>query len=296
MTFERIYSGNKSGGKPVISFEIFPPKTPEGMDNLSRTLDELAALSPGFISVTYGAMGTTRENSFEIASRIKEMGIETASHLTCVGSSSGEIERILGELRERGIENIVALRGDPPGGGGSFVAEDGGYSYANELVSHIRDFDKRGGGKSFGVAVAGYPEKHTEAESLEKDIENLAKKTRAGADVVITQLFYDNAFYFDYLQKARSAGIETPVVPGLMPIVSAKQVVKTTSMCGSSIPKGIMAQLEECEKENRSAEDVGVNVCAAQAEELLEKGAPGIHFYVLNRAAQVKAVLNRLGL
>lgn len=292
MTFSELYKDG--GGKPVISFEIFPPKTPEGLGKLMRTLDELAELRPAFISVTYGAMGTTREGSFEIASRIKSMGIETASHLTCVGSSGAEIEGILSDLRERGIENIVALRGDPPAGE-RFVATEGGYGYANELVEHIRRFEKKNGGR-FGVAVAGYPEKHIEAASMEEDIKNLAQKVRAGADVVITQLFYDNTKYFEFTGRARDAGIQTPIIPGIMPILSSRQVVKITSMCGSSVPPEIMEQIERREKEGGNPATVGEDVCARQAEELLNAGAPGIHFYVLNRASHVKSVLKRLGL
>ena len=292
MTFGELY---KDGSKPVISFEIFPPKTPEGKEKLMRTLEELSDMSPGFISVTYGAMGTTREGSFEIASRIKDMGVEAASHLTCVGSSGAEIEGILTDLRERGIENIVALRGDPPVGREQFVAAEGGYEHANELVEHIRKFDKESASR-FGVAVAGYPEKHIEAESMREDIENLARKTRVGADVTITQLFYDNARYFDFVKMARDAGVKTPIVPGLMPILSTKQVVKITSMCGSSIPTDIMKQLERCESKGGDPAGVGVDVCARQAEELLNAGAPGIHFYVLNRASHVKLVMGRLGL
>ena len=258
-----------------------------------RTLDELANLSPSFISVTYGAMGGTRENSFEIASHIKNMGVETASHLTCVGSSGKEIQDILKDLRRRGVKNIVALRGDPPTSGEEFVATEGGYSYACELVEHIRRFDA---GAPFGVAVAGYPEKHPEAESMEKDIEHLAKKVRAGADIVITQLFYDNACYFNFVRMARNAGITSPIVPGLMPILSTRQVLKITSMCGSSIPPSVMDRLEKCEESDGDPADVGVDVCAKQAKELLKSGAPGIHFYILNKASHVREVLRRLKL
>lgn len=291
MTFGELYG---DGSKPVISFEIFPPKTPEGKSKLTQTLEELAKMRPAFISVTYGAMGTTREGSFEIASRIKGMNVETASHLTCVGSSGEEINGILTDLKGRGIENIVALRGDPPAGK-RFVAAEGGYGHANELVEHIRRFEKQNGG-CFGVAVAGYPEKHIEAESMEKDMENLAQKVRAGADAVITQLFYDNSRYFDFVGMARGAGVQIPIVPGLMPILSSRQVVKITSMCGSSVPPDIMKRLERCESKGGDPADVGVDVCAQQAEELLAAGAPGIHFYVLNRASHVKSVLKRLGL
>lgn len=294
MNFSELY---KNPSKPVISFEIFPPKTPGGKENLLRALEVLAKLSPGFISVTYGAMGSTRRNSFEIASHIKDrLGVETASHLTCVGSSRAEIDLILKNLRERCIENIVALRGDPPENQEPFTAAPGGYSHANELVEHIRGFERENRGGRFGVAVAGYPEKHIESPSFEEDIKNLSKKICAGADTIITQLFYDNRFYFDYVKKVRSAGIEKPVIPGLMPILSTRQVVKITSMCGTAIPQSVMRRLEECERKNGGTEQVATDICAEQAETLLSKGAPGIHFYVLNRASYVKAVLERLGL
>ncbi len=292
MKFSDIY-GN--GAKPVISFEIFPPKTPEGKENLLRTLDELADLNPGFISVTYGAMGTTRENSFEIASHIKKsLGVETASHLTCVGASSADIDAALEDLHSRGIENIVALRGDPPADQARFVPAEGGFSHANELVSHIRKFEKKE--NRFGIAVAGYPEKHMEAPSMEEDIANLGKKTRAGADVTITQLFYDNSFYFDYTGRVKSAGITTPTVPGLMPILSTRQVLKITSLCGVTIPDTVMKRLERHEKKGADSGQVGIDICAEQAEDLLDKGAPGIHFYVLNRASHIKSILKRLGI
>jgi len=295
MIFPEIYKKNR---KPVISFEIFPPKTPEGKENLLNCLDELAELSPGFISVTYGAMGTTRKNSFEIASHIKDsLGIPTASHLTCVGSSSEDIDIILKDISARGIENIVALRGDPPGNREQFIPVNGGYSHANELVNHIRSFEKKNPGiNHFGIAVAGYPEKHIEAVSIEEDIENLAKKTHAGADIIITQMFYDNNFYFNYVARVRERGIQAPVIPGLMPILSTKQVVKIASMCGSTIPKNLMKSLEESERKNGDARDAGIEICAEQAENLLISGAPGNHFYLLNRSSHIKAVFKRLGL
>ncbi len=295
MNFAKLY---ENGVKPVISFEVFPHRTPEGKEKLIRTLDELAELSPEFISVTYGAMGTTRENGFEIASYIKNsLEIETASHLTCVGSSAADMDRILTTLKENNIENIVALRGDPPENQKHFTVAEGGYSHANELVSHIRNFEKKNpGGNRFGIAVAGYPEKHIEASSMREDIENLGKKTRAGADLIITQLFYDNFFYFDYTEKVKESGIQAPIVPGLMPILSTKQVLKITSMCGSTIPRTVMKRLEKCDRNNKDAGLVGMEVCAKQVEDLLDKGVPGIHFYVLNRATHIKSVLKQVGL
>ena len=295
MNFAELY---RNSTKPVISFEIFPHRTPEGKEKLLGTLDELAKLSPEFISVTYGAMGTTRENGFEIASYIKNsLGIETANHLTCVGASAADIDSILITLRENNIQNVVALRGDPPKNQKHFTAAERGYSHANELVSHIRNFEKKNpGGNRFGIAVAGYPEKHIEAVSMREDIANLGKKTRAGADLIITQLFYDNFFYFDYTEKVKESGIQTPIVPGLMPILSTKQVLKITSMCGSTIPRNVMERLEECDRNNRDGGLVGTEVCAKQVENLLGRGVPGIHFYVLNRTTHIKSILKQVGL
>lgn len=295
MKFSDLY-GNSA--KPVISFEVFPPKSPEGSETLIRTLDELSEFSPGFISVTCGAMGTAKKNSFEIASRIKNsLGIEPASHLTCAGVSRAGINEALKDLRSRGIRNIVALRGDPPADKTRFIPADGGYSHANELVSHIRSFEKESPAENrFGVAVAGYPEKHIEAPSLEEDIANLGKKIRAGADITITQLFYDNSFYFEYVEKVRDSGIKAPIIPGLMPIISTSQVVKITSLCGSTIPDAVMKRLERCEKKGSDAGQVGIEVCAEQVEDLLDKGAPGIHFYVLNRASHIKSILKKVGI
>lgn len=288
--FPELY---KSSDKPVISFEVFPPKTPEGQKNLLHALDELAKLNPGFISVTYGAMGTSRERTFALASHIKnELGIEAASHLTCVGASKSDIDLMLAELCAHGIDNIVALRGDPAAGETVFTPVPGGYAHANELVSHIRRF----GAKRFGIAVAGYPEKHSEAPSMEADIANLKRKIRAGADAVITQLFYDNSFYFSYASSVKICGITDPIVPGLMPIRSLKQVVKITSICGSSIPKAVVKRLEECERKRGNPEQAGIEICVEQAAKLLDEGVPGIHFYVLNKSSQIKSILKRLGI
>ncbi len=293
MQFYKYYSK----GKPVISFEIFPPKTEEGMENLRKTLQELKALSPDFITVTYGAMGSTREKTVEIASFIQnEIGINAACHLTCVDSSREQITQMLIRIYEEGIRNIVALRGDPPKNTDKFQLAENGFSHANQLVEHIRNFEKNYLCKEhyFGIAVAGYPEKHLEAPSLEKDIENLKRKVEAGADIIITQLFFDNSYYFNYVQKVRNVGINIPIVPGLMPILSTKQIKKITAMCGSKIPQELEEKLEKAGNNNELAKKIGIEQCIRQAEELLKFGVPGIHFYVLNRASHVKEILNTL--
>jgi methylenetetrahydrofolate reductase (NADPH) len=286
------YFDPRRASQPVISFEVFPPKTVAAMDNLRRVLPELIDLRPTFMTVTYGALGSTRERTLEIATMIRrEFDWECACHLTCVGSSRAELDRILDAIRHAGIENIVALRGDPPKGESSFVPPPDGYAHANELVAHIRRFDRQ---RSFGIAVAGYPEKHIEAPDAATDVANLKRKVDAGGDVVITQLFYDNTDYFRFVDSARAAGITQPIVPGLLPILSVKQIRRITSMCGSKIPPALLAELESASDDDSAAEAVGIRQCVAQAAELLQRGVPGIHFYVLNKASHMRRIMEQL--
>lgn len=275
----------------TISFEIFPPKTEEGLIKLETRLPRLIELDPSFISVTHGAMGSTRGRTLEIASKIhRQLGMETAHHLTCVGASRDEIQRILEDIREAGIENIVALRGDPPKGETEFQAPKNGYSHAVELVEHIRDF----GG--FGIAVAGYPEKHIEAPSFETDLHYLKDKVDAGADVIITQLFYDNSCFYRFVDRCRAIGISKPIVPGLLPILNVQQIRRITSMCGSSIPDDLHSQLQAVENDENRVLEVGIRHTSWQAQDLLEQGVPGIHFYVLNRYFHIAEIMAELGL
>jgi len=285
MKFSNIYE-NKN--RPVISFEIFPPNTSNGFEKLKITLDDLASLSPDFISVTYGAMGTTRDKTLEIASYIKnQLKIETACHLTCVDSSRSEIDSILIAINECGISNIVALRGDPPKGETSFRPSENGFSHANELVQQIREFESSKG-YEFGVAVAGYPEKHVEAPNFEVDLENLKRKVDAGADTIITQLFFDNDHYLKFIEKVQSKKIDIPVVPGLMPILSASQITKMTTKCGATLPNELDNDLKNA---GDKIEEIGINHCIKQIEELLKNNVPGIHFYVLNKSHHIKKIL-----
>jgi methylenetetrahydrofolate reductase (NADPH) len=286
----------KNGKRPVISFEIFPPKTEQGMESLIlRVIPELIELGPDYITVTYGAMGSTRKMTLEIASLIKNRyGMESACHLTCVGASRMEIDETLERISDAGIQNIVALRGDPPRGERGFVAPDNGYSHAYQLVEHIRQFEQKRGKGPFGIAVAGYPEKHLEAPTIETDIANLKRKVESGADIIITQLFFDNTFFFDFVERVRAAGITVPVIPGLMPIQSVKQIKRITSMCGSSIPQELQRQLDTALDDDERASEIGVWQCIGQARELLMHGAPGIHFYVLNRSTQVRRIMEAL--
>ena len=287
----------KTKERPIISFEIFPPKTVEGFEKLKKTLMDLADLNPDYITVTYGAMGSTRDKTVEIASYIKNtLKIESACHLTCVGSTKDEINGILDEIRSEVINNIIALRVDPPAGKKDFVETKDALSYAKELVEQIRHHEKQSVNPdyNFGIAIAGYPVKHIEATSLDEDLINLKKKVDAGADIIITQLFYDNDFYFDYVEKVRSIGINIPIVPGLMPIISSKQVLKISSLCGSYIPESLKQQLIQASDNNDLAEEIGVAQCVKQAKELLAAGAPGIHFYVLNKALHIKRIFQSL--
>jgi methylenetetrahydrofolate reductase (NADPH) len=285
----------KDEEKPVISFELFPPKTDKAMETLRRDLPELVALCPDCITVTYGAMGSTQERTLEIASLIKNCyGMETACHLTCVGASRIDLDKMLNRIFAAGIRNIVALRGDPPKGEEAFILPPDGYSHAVELVEHIRQFERQEGQSQVGIAVAGYPEKHLESPTIEIDIANLKRKVDAGADIVITQLFFDNTFFFDFVKKARSAGITAPIVPGLMPILSVKQIQRITSMCGSSVPPDLQIELDTALDDDLKAGEIGVRRCIRQAQDLLARGAPGIHFYVLNKSAYIRRIMEAL--
>ncbi len=277
------YFGARSG--PVISFEVFPPKTDKGMAQLGRVLPRLIALEPTYMTVTYGAFGTNQDRTLEIAASIKaEHGMETASHLTCVGHSREEIDVILERLRGSGIENIVALRGDPPQGEESFVAPEGGFKHADELVKHIR------GQHDFGLAVAGYPEKHVEAVDFETDLRHLKGKVDAGGDIVITQLFYDNADYYHFVDRARAAGVTVPIVPGLLPIQSFGQIKRIASLCGAKIPLALRDELAAVEEDAEKVKEVGVRWAVEQCRDLLARDAPGLHFYVLNRARHMERI------
>jgi methylenetetrahydrofolate reductase (NADPH) len=288
MRFPEFYAGSTG---PHISFEVFPPKTDAAMDSLRRVLPELIELGPSYMTVTYGALGSTRERTLEIAALIKrEYRMESACHLTCVGSSCADLDRILDDIRASGIENIVALRGDPPRGETAFVPPPDGYCHGNELVAHIRCRHAA----DFGLAVAGYPEKHIESPDSESDLRHFKNKVDAGADIVITQLFYDNADFFSFVDAARSVGVTKPIIPGLLPVLSAKQVKRITSLCGSKIPPELQAELEAAGDDDGHAEEIGIRQCVTQAAELLRSGVPGIHFYVLNKSSHMHRIMAQL--
>lgn len=276
--------------KPIFSFEFFPPKTPQGEEALFRTIDALRPLEPGFVSVTYGAGGSTREKTIDWVARIKhELGIEAMAHLTCVGAGREELRRILQCLAERGIENVLALRGDPPRDQPHFRPTTNGFAHASDLIRFIR-FE----GFDFCLGGAAYPEGHVEAVNLETDLRHLRTKVEAGAEFLITQLFFDNRFFFDFLARARACGITVPVLPGIMPITNLAQIERFTQMCGASIPRNLRARLEAVRNDESAVRAVGVEHATAQCRELLARGVPGIHFYTLNQSPATRAILQEL--
>lgn len=281
--------------KHTFSFEFFPPKTDEAEQKLFETAEELRALKPSFISVTYGAMGTTRANTLRIVSRIKkEIEIEAAAHLTCVGQTRDEIEVVLNDLQKNGVENIVALRGDPPKGETEFKPVPNGFRYAAELVAYIRKRPRLG--QVFSLAVAGYPETHMECRDKVKDLAHLKHKVDQGADVVITQLFFSNKDYFDFVERARKAGIKLPIVAGIMPVTHGPQIQRFASMCGASIPEEMQKAIERFGDDQASVENYGIEFATRQCGELLKNGVPGIHFYTLNRSRATRQIYLNLGL
>lgn len=274
---------------PAFSFEFFPPKDAEGVERLLGTAHELKAQNPTYVSVTYGAGGSTRRLTVDLVQRIKrEVGIETMAHLTCVGATRAEIAQVLDELKAGGIRNVLPLRGDPPRGTTKFEKTEGGFGYASELVGFIRQH------YDFCLAGACYPEKHPEAASPESDLTHLKHKVDAGLDFLITQLFFDNDDYFAFVERARAQGIDVPIVAGIMPITNLNQVVRFTNLCGSSIPGALLSKLEAAQHDADAVRAIGVEHASEQCRGLLEGGAPGIHFYTLNRSTATLEVLKSL--
>jgi len=280
-----------SGGGPVFSFEFFPPKTDVGERNLYGALAELRTLEPSFVSVTYGAGGSTREKTIEIVKRIREeYDLEAMAHFTCVGATVAELRRTLQEMEQAGIDNVLALRGDPPAGEEAWTKTDGGLEYSRELVELISSE------YPFAIGAACFPETHIHAAGPEADLEHLLEKVQAGVDFLITQVFFDNACYFDFIERARAAGVEAPIIPGIMPITQAGQVERMAKMCGASIPDGLRRELDARGEHPEAVLDFGVAYATLQCAELLAAGAPGIHFYTLNRSPATRAILSALKL
>jgi methylenetetrahydrofolate reductase (NADPH) len=277
--------------RPVFSFEFFPPKTEDGLRNLFDAIGELRSLRPDYVSVTYGAGGSTAHKTIEIVSRIKEeYGIEAMAHFTCVGSTVGDLRETLDAMAAVGVDNVLALRGDPPPGQEEWTKTDGGLEYSRELVELIR------AGYPFSIGAACFPETHIHASSAEDDLYYLKEKVDAGAAFLITQLFFDNALYFDFVHRARDIGIDVPIIPGIMPITNVKQLERMTSLCGATIPARLRRELISRSDQPDAVEHFGVAYATMQCAELLRGGAPGIHFYTLNRSPATRAILSALKL
>ena len=277
-------------GRPVFSFEFFPPKSDEGARNLMATVADLRdALQPDFVSVTYGAGGTTRERTLECVSRIQsELQLTAMAHLTCVGASEGDLCEVVGRLIGNGVENILALRGDPPRGESSFTPTVGGFAHASELVAYLED------NYQVDIGAACYPEQHPESSDVAGDLEWTRAKVQNGASFLITQLFFDNQLYFAFVERARAAGIEVPIVPGIMPITNVAQVERFTSMCGATIPPALKARLDAVRDDPGASMATGIEHAIVQCRELLERGAPGVHFYTLNKSHATRSILAAL--
>jgi methylenetetrahydrofolate reductase (NADPH) len=288
-----IHAAKLAAGKPVISFEFFPPKTPEGDRNMfEKTLPALAALKPDYCSVTYGAGGSTRDKTLGIVDRIqREHGITAMAHLTCVGSTKEQLREVLEQARSLGIKNILALRGDPPGGTGEWKPEPGGFEYSYQLVGFIREV----GG--FCIGTAGFPEGHiacTEGKLV--DWQRLKAKIDCGADFVLTQLFFDNRDYFAMRDHLAKLGATVPIFPGILPISSAAQIRRFTTICGASIPQAVQEKLDQLGNDDAATAEWGIEYASRQCAELLREGAPGLHLYTLNKAASATRILKNLRL
>ncbi len=269
---------------PVISFEFFPPKTDKGFESLFRTIEELKPLNPSFVSVTMGAGGSTRRKTVDLVTQIqREIGITAMAHLPCVGFEREDIARILDRLEREELENVLALSGDPPKDP-HYVEPRDGFRYANELVDFVRT--------RWNLCIGGgcYPETHPAAPSPEVDLQNLVLKVRSGTNFLITQLFFDNRDFFSFRERARAAGIDVPIVPGIMPITGAANIRRITAMCQSGIPAPLEAELEKVADDDAQTLELGIRWATEQCRELLERGVPGIHFYTLNRSPATRRI------
>jgi len=275
----------------TISCEFFPPRESDGIDNILEAAKRLNSYSPDFVSVTYGAGGSTQAFTEAITLRLKqELQIEVMAHLTCVSQTKPELDLVLQKLSVSGIDNVIALRGDPPGGDGDFKPVEGGFAHASDLIGHIRT------NYEFGIAAACYPEGHTESIDLSSDIEYAKLKVDMGADFLVTQLFYDNEDFFNFMDRAIKSGITVPIIPGVLPILSTPQIRRFTSMCGAKIPSDLDKQLDQYQSDDRAVRQIGIEHATKQVSELWNNGVPGIHFYVLNRSYSIAKILDNLNL
>jgi methylenetetrahydrofolate reductase (NADPH) len=269
-----------------ISFEFFPPKTPDGVEKLRATRAQLALLKPKFVSVTFGAGGSTQQGTLDTVLDMAKDGLEAAPHLSCIGSAKENLRAILERYRSNGIRHIVALRGDLPSG----MGEVGELRYASELVSFIRAEH----GDWFHIEVAGYPEYHPQARSPRHDLENFARKVKAGANAAITQYFFNGDAYFRFVDEARKLGVDVPIVPGIMPITNYSQLMRFSEMCGAEVPRWVAKRLESFGDDKEAIRAFGLDVVTQLCERLVKEGAPGLHFYTLNAATATKAICERL--
>lgn len=275
-------------GSRSLSFELFPPQTPEGMAKLDVTVSQLVQLHPQYLSVTYGAGGSTRERTLGVVRALKERGVDVAPHLSCVAATRATTRELVDQYRELGIRRIVALRGDLPSG----MVEVGEFRYAADLVSFLRQTY----GDAFHIEVAAYPEVHPQAKSAEDDLRNFKAKVDAGADTAITQYFYNADAYWNFLEQCQAAGVNVPIVPGIMPITRYAQLARFSDACGAEIPRWIRKRLEGYGDDSASIRSFGLDVVARLCDDLLRQGAPGLHFYTLNQAGAVSTLWERLGL
>jgi methylenetetrahydrofolate reductase (NADPH) len=266
-------------GRPTVSFEFFPPKSEQGFAHLYQAIEELKPHSPSYVSVTYGAGGSTRRNTIDLVGKIQnEIGIRSMAHLTCVGHTADEIGGILDELWNNGIRNVLALRGDPPAGQSSFIPTEGGFAHADELVKYVASRH------DFCIGIAGYPEGHPQCLNRTRDLEHLKRKVDNGGRFIITQLFFDNADFYRFRETARTMGIKVPILAGIMPITNVGQIKRFVSMCGAKIPQQLLLKLESVENDPEAVYAAGVEYAARQCQDLIFHGVDGIHFYTLNKS------------
>ena len=276
--------------RPTLSFEFFPPKTPTGVTSLFRTIKNLKRFSPDFVSMTYGAGGSTKTMTEELALRIKEEErLLVMAHVTCSAQTRDEVHEVLARYEAGGIENVIALRGDPPRGQDAFSPVENGFPHATDLLRHIRsNFD-------FGLAAACYPEGHPEASDLRTDIEYVKRKVDEGAEYLITQLFFDNSDFYRFLEMARGSGIGVPVIAGVLPILTDAQIRRFTALCGSAIPRDVDDRLDALGEDDDAVREMGIELATAQIADLKANGVEGIHFYALNRGYSITKILENLG-
>ena len=274
----------------TLSFEFYPPREAEAVESVFRAIERLRSFGPSFVSVTYGAGGTTRTLTEQMSLRIKrQTDLELMAHITCVGQTRQEVHAVLARLERAGVENVIGLRGDPPRGQKTFEPVEGGFQHATDLIEHIK------GHFPFGVAAACYPEGHPESPSVQSDLDYTRRKVDAGADFLVTQLFYDNDDFYRFVDRARQAGIQVPIVAGILPILSTPQIRRFTALCGSRIPAALDRQLDAFADDD-AVRELGIEHATSQVRGLWDEGVDGVHFYVLNRSHSVTRILKNLGL